>query len=179
MFLIDPTERAIKHYNEVQEFYKNKSFKFTGDIQDDYLSHIDNLNPDFNNFTYINMGLYKEKTKLKFYKQDNSRYVSQSLVPGMFGKNYDEVDVDSIKNIMKGHKHNKIDLLKLDIEGAEVKVLNSMVESEIFPRYLAVEFDLFLHGKDSENNTQYIMQKLLKKYNIIHSSSANITFQLR
>ena len=58
--LIDPTQRAIKHLDEVKDYYITKRYKFSGDIQPDYLNHIQNLNPDFNKFKYINKGLYKE-----------------------------------------------------------------------------------------------------------------------
>ena len=61
----------------------------------------------------------------------------------MFGEHYDIVDVDTIKNIMNKYNHKQIDLLKLDIEGSEIDVLNNMLDDEIYPKYLCIEFDLF------------------------------------
>ena len=178
IFLIDPTKRAIKHYEEVKEFYNTKINNFSGNIQSDYLYNIIDLDPDFNNYTYINKGLYREKTKLKFYKQTNPNYVSQSLVNNMYGNDYDEVEVDSIKNIMKTYNHSKIDLLKLDIEGSEIDVLNNMLDDEIYPKYLCIEFDLFLKKKDNNNLTNNIIERLLRKnYKIIDDKNLNITFE--
>lgn len=65
----------------------------------------------------------------------------------MFGSNYDIVNVDTIKNIMVENNHNKIDLLKLDIEGAENIVLEQMLKDNIYPKYLCIEFDLLLKKK--------------------------------
>ena len=178
IFLIDPTERAIKHYEEVKEFYNTKINNFSGNIQPDYLYNIIDLDPDFDNYTYINKGLYKEKTKLRFYKQNNPDYVSQSLVENMFSNEYDEVEVDSIKNIMKIYNHNKIDLLKLDIEGSEIDVLNQMLDDEIYPRYLCVEFDLLLKNKDPNKLTQKLVTRLqINNYKILENKNLNITFE--
>tara|TARA_Y100000389_G_scaffold78123_1_gene74926 strand:+ start:15115 stop:15801 length:687 start_codon:yes stop_codon:yes gene_type:complete len=178
IFLIDPTERAIKHYEEVKEFYNTKINNFSGNIQPDYLYNIIDLDPDFDNYTYINKGLYKEKTKLRFYKQNNPDYVSQSLVENMFSNEYDEVEVDSIKNIMKIYNHNKIDLLKLDIEGSEIDVLNQMLDDEIYPKYLCVEFDLLLKNKDPNKLTQKLVTRLqINNYKILENKNLNITFE--
>ncbi len=178
IFLIDPTQRAIKHYDEVKKFYNTKINNFTGNIQPDYLYNIIDLNLDFNNYTYINKGLYKEKTKLKFYKQTNPNYVSQSLVKNMFGQEYDEVEVDSIKNIMREYNHNNIDLLKLDIEGSEIDVLNQMLDDKIYPRYLCIEFDLLLKNKDPNQLTQKIVKRLQSNnYKILENKNLNITFE--
>ena len=178
IFLIDPTQRAIKHYDEVKKFYNSKINNFTGNIQPDYLYNIIDLNPDFNNYTYINKGLYKEKTKLKFYKQSNPDYVSQSLVKNMFGNEYDEVEVDSIKNIMNKYNHSKIDLLKLDIEGSEIDVLNQMLDDQIYPTYLCIEFDLLLKKKDPNQSTQKLAKRLQEtNYKILENKNLNITFE--
>ena len=178
IFLIDPTERAIKHYEEVKEFYDTKINNFSGNIQPDYLYNIIDLDPDFDNYTYINKGLYKEKTKLRFYKQNNPNYVSQSLVENMFSNEYDEVQVDSIKNIMKTYNHNKIDLLKLDIEGSEIDVLNQMLDDEIYPKYICVEFDLLLKNKDPNHLTQKLVKRLQENnYKILENKNLNITFE--
>ena len=178
IFLIDPTQRAIKHYEEVKEFYNTKINNFSGNIQPDYLYNIIDLEPDFDNYTYINKGLYKEKTKLKFYKQSNPNYVSQSLVENMFSNEYDEVEVDSIKNIMKIYNHSKIDLLKLDIEGSEIDVLNQMLDDEIYPKYLCVEFDLLLKNKDHNKLTQNLVTRLqINNYKILENKNLNITFE--
>lgn len=178
IFLIDPTQRAIKHYEEVKEFYNTKINNFTGNIQPDYLYNITDLDPDFDNYTYINKGLYKEKTKLKFYKQNNPDYVSQSLVENMFSNEYNEVEVDSIKNIMKTYNHNKIDLLKLDIEGSEIHVLNQMLDDEIYPKYLCIEFDLLLKNKDPNQLTQKLVKRLQENnYKILENKNLNITFE--
>ena len=178
IFLIDPTQRAIKHYEEVKKFYNTKINNFSGNIQPDYLYNIIDLNPDFDNYTYINKGLYKEKTTLKFYKQNNPDYVSQSLVLNMFGNEYDEVEVDSIKNIMNKYNHSKIDLLKLDIEGSEIDVLNQMLDDEIYPTYLCIEFDLLLKNKDPNQLTQKLVSRLHENnYKILENKNLNITFE--
>lgn len=178
IFLIDPTKRTIKHYSEIKEFYRTKINNFTGNIQEDYLYNIKDLHPNFNNFTYIDKGLYREKTRLKFYKQTNLNYVSQSLVLNMFGNEYDEVEVDSVKNIMKEYNHTKIDLLKLDIEGSEIDVLNQMLNDEIYPRFLCIEFDLLLKNKDHNKLTEKIAKRLQSNnYKILENKNLNITFE--
>lgn len=176
--IIDPTKRAIKHYEEVKKFYNNNNFKFTGNIQKDYIQNIKNLNIDFNKIIFLDMGLYNKKDLLKFYKQDNSNYVSQSLEINMFGNNYDVVKVDTIKNIMNQLNHNNIDLLKLDIEGSECDVLDKMLDDNILPKYLCIEFDLLLKNKDFNKKTEKIGQRLQSfGYKILKNDNLNITFE--
>jgi len=178
LFLIDPTIKAKKHFNECINFFNDKSYTFTGNIQKDYYTNINSLHPNFDNIKYLDIGLWNKKDTLKFYKQTNKNYVSQSLINGMFGKEYDIVHVDSIKNIMMKHGHNKIDLLKLDIEGAEIKVLEQMLNDNIYPKYLCIEFDLFLKKKDFDKSTSKIIQKLENNgYKIVVNDKMNITFE--
>lgn len=172
-----PYTKAIKHYEELQKYYNNEEFTFTG-IQKDYIENIKDLNPNFNKFTYINLGLHNKNDTLKFYKQNNTNYVSQSLIPNMFGNNYDIVNVDTIKNLMNKLGHTRIDLLKLDIEGSEVLVIEQMLDDKIFPKYLCVEFDLMLKNKDPNNLTQKLIEKLQKVgYIILINNKLNITFK--
>ena len=176
--LIDPTKRAIKHYDEVVEYYNTKRWNFSGDIQKDYKTHIDKLQPNFDKIKYIEKGLWNEKTKLKFYKQINPKYVSQSLKENMFGIDYYEVGVDCIKNIMNENSHSKIDLLKLDIEGAEIEVLNNMLDDKIYPKYLCIEFDLLIKRKDKNGETHKLLNRLQNiGYKILHNDNWNIIFK--
>lgn len=179
IFIIDPTKRAIKHYEEVKLFYKDNNFKFTGNIQKDYIQNIKNLSVDFNKIIFLDIGLYNKKDLLKFYKQDNPNYVSQSLENNMFGNNYDVVKVDTIKNIMNELNHNNIDLLKLDIEGSECDVLDKMLDDNILPKYLCIEFDLLLKNKDFNKKTEKIGKRLQSfGYKILINDNLNITFEL-
>ena len=45
----------------------------------------------------------------------------------MFTDKYEEVHVNSINNIMEKQNHSHIDLLKMDIEGAEIEVLEQIL----------------------------------------------------
>ena len=177
ILLIDPTKRAKIHYNEIINYYKTKINNFSGDIQKDYLSIIQNLKPNFDKINYLDIGIWDKEENLKFYKQSNKQYVSQSLINGMFSNNYEIIKTKSIKQIMNKNNHNKIDLLKLDIEGAEIKVLEQMLIDKIYPTYLCIEFDLFLKRKDLNNETKNIVNKLLNiGYKILLNDYMNITF---
>jgi len=178
IFLIDPTYKSIKHFDECKKFFNDKSFKFTGNIQKDYYSHIMNENFNFEKVFYINKGLWNKKDKLKFYKQHNENYVSQSLIEGMFSNNFEIIDVVSIKDIMNQYGHSHIDLLKLDIEGAEIVVLEQMIKDNIFPKYLCIEFDLLLKRKDKNNLTKELINLLINiGYKILCDDKLNITFE--
>jgi len=175
--LIDPTSKAIKHFDEVKQYYNSKQ-QFTGNIQPDYYSWIQSLHPNLNKFKYLTIGLWNKKDELKFYKQNNENYVSQSLVENMFGNIYDVIQVDSIKNIMEQQGDNKIDLLKLDIEGAEIEVVNQMLNDKIYPTYVLIEFDLLLKNKDPKNTTKQLIERMITKenYKILKNDNLNITF---
>ena len=177
IILIDPTSKAVKHFDEVKQYYNSKQH-FTGGIQKDYYSCIQSLSPNFDKLKYVNIGLWNKKEDLKFYKQSNDNYVSQSLVENMFGQKYDIVPVDSIKNIMEQQCHIQIDLLKLDIEGAEIETVNQMLDDKIYPTYVLIEFDLLLKNKDPRNTTKQLVERMITKenYKMLKNDQLNITF---
>lgn len=110
--------------------------------------------------------VYDHEGELKFYRQHNSKYVSQSFVEGMFFHDYDMVPVTTLPN------NTVIDLLKMDIEGAEYKVINHMLDNKIYPKYLLVEFDLFAKGKDTNQETHKTINRLLSGgYNILKNDN--------
>ena len=179
LYLIDPTQRSKIHYEEIKKFYsKELEFcKLSGDIQKDYHKIIKDLNPNFEKIKFWDVGLWDEEKELKFYKPVNSKYISHSLIEGMTSNNYDLVNVNSIKNLMEKNNHTQIDLLKLDIEGAEIETVNQMLDDKIYPTYLLIEFDLFLKKKDKNNKTGALIQRLKNNYTIICNDNYNITFK--
>jgi hypothetical protein len=81
---------------------------------------------------------------------------------------------------MEDRGDEKIDVLKLDIEGAEINVLNQMLNDEIYPKYLLIEFDLKLKNADNNNITKKLIKRLkFNGYEIIINDNYNITFKLR
>ena len=64
-------------------------------------------------------------------------------------------------------------MIKLDIEGSEVEVLNQMIDDKIFPNQILVEFDeLNKINKVSAKRFFDIHQKLLsKEYKLIKTKS--------
>jgi FkbM family methyltransferase len=178
IYFIDPTERALKHYESVYEGYDRAIWDFSGqDVQKDYWETISGLKPTLRKMYYVKKGLWTGRDILKFYKQENEKYVSQSLIKDMFGKEYDRVEVLSVKDLMREKQNTKIDLLKMDIEGAEVEVLNKMLDDEIYPKYLCIEFDLALKRKDPDNSTKKILERLMRGgYRMLKNDKLNITF---
>ena len=97
----------------------------------------------------------------------------------MFGNDYDIVSVDSVRNIMIQYGHTHIDLMKLDIEGAEVEVVNKMLDDNIHPTYLLIEFDLLLKNKDPLHTTRQLIERLItrERYTQLAFDNLNITFK--
>ena len=53
-----------------------------------------------------------------------------------------------------------------------------MLDDNIFPTYLWIEFDLFLKKKDKNNLTRKLVNRLLKNnYVILINNNMNITFE--
>lgn len=91
--------------------------------------------------TFVPVGLWSESKTMKFYAPRDSRHVSHSVANLQHTSTYFEAPCKAIREIMKDLGHQHIDILKLDIEGAEFEVLQSLQRDQIRPRALCVEFD--------------------------------------
>ena len=119
---------------------------------------------------------------MKFYKPSNEEYVSHSVVEGMKGDNYTFAYLKTLPMIMKNLGHDKIDLLKIDIEGCECAVIKDMLKNQIFQTYLAVDFDLGWTGEKIRNKQECFdtIQLLLNNnYKILHNEGPEYSFMLQ
>lgn len=92
-------------------------------------------------FHFLPVGLWSEDTTLRFYAPSNPAWVSHSAVNLQNTSEYFEAPCRSVASLMKELGHGRIDLLKMDVEGAEYEVLDGMMRDAVAPRILCVEFD--------------------------------------
>ena len=81
----------------------------------------------------------------RFYPPEDDRFVSFSIVErSVPGRAAIEAPVRRLASIMEQLGHDRVDVLKMDIEGAEYEVLDDVLRSDIPITQLLVEFHHFL-----------------------------------
>ena len=116
-----------------------------------------NKNFSNNNFNFYPIGISKEKSSRLFYLPKNDKHVSGSLekISTINQEMAVKLDFDTLKNQMKKNNHHKIDLLKMDIEGSEYDVIDSIINDNIEVNQILVEFHphLIQNGRKKTKNS--------------------------
>ncbi len=93
------------------------------------------------NLVLENVALGANGRKLKLFAPANQEHVSYSLVD--FQKSAIEVEFPSVDllTVMIKHKKEKVDLLKLDVEGSATVILKKAFTDGIYPTQILLEID--------------------------------------
>lgn len=67
-----------------------------------------------------------------------------------------QVEMKTLSTIMKELEHEEIDLLKLDIEGAEYEVIPQILNSKIHPKQFIIEFHDRMLQSDDKNSQKTV-----------------------
>jgi len=126
-----------------------------------------------NTFYFHDYGISDSDTRyVDFFLPKNPKGVSGSIVNHVDTnkENYVKVLIKSFDDIAKELNHNHIDVVKMDIEGIEYEVLNSLLKSSVTIDQLLVEFHDRLFDKQ-EFKSKEIVQKLKEHgYEVFGSS---------
>ncbi|MAB28321.1 MAG: hypothetical protein CMJ53_03440 [Planctomycetaceae bacterium] len=146
--LVDPTPKAVNHYTTLAaRFGCESSAPFEKGTGSQPAEAYDLKELEAQRLTLVPKALWNEKTVLKFFMPPNPDHVSCSI--GNYQNNYRDdtkhIEVESttvhelVENI--GLDVNGLALIKLDIEGAEIEVIQDMLDKDIKPAQILVEFD--------------------------------------
>jgi FkbM family methyltransferase len=124
VFSYDPTPRAIEHVRKTAA--------------------------DIPQYQFFPIGMWNKAEVLKFYAPADAQHVSHSIVNLQKTDRFFEAPCERLSVLMQQNGHHRIDLLKLDIEGAEYKVLESLIEDRLDIRIICVEFDELHHPLDQQ-----------------------------
>jgi FkbM family methyltransferase len=86
-------------------------------------------------------GLWNEDTTLEFFAPRDPSHVSYSAKNLQRTNQTIQAPVRTVASVANELGHDRIDLLKLDIEGAEIEVVASLLESGPRPTVVCLEFD--------------------------------------
>ncbi|MFN8579027.1 MAG: FkbM family methyltransferase [Candidatus Sericytochromatia bacterium] len=120
---------------------------------------------NINNVITFNLGVYSENKELSFYlsKSENNS-IFENYNPLLNQNNQDEIIVNclTLKDIIKENNFNKIDFLKLDVEGSEYPIIfNSKKEVLDKIKTISIEF----HDLKNPSYSGLELVKFLEKNN--------------
>ncbi len=118
---------------------------------------------------FIAVGIWDTDTELKFYKPKDDTHISHSLVNLQGTSDYIMVPVRTLRTHMQQFGHHRIDLLKLDIEGAEYAVIQNLLENAIDVRCICVEFDEYHSPQDAR-----FLQRIQQTINALVSAGYSV-----
>ena len=147
VIVVDPTPRAIAHFNKiVANLGRGRTSSYhRGGNQPVGAYDLRDLEPG--TLQLIPKALWENSTSLKFFEPANSQHVSHSIVNFQRGYGdsgeYLEVEAITMTDLLAecGINGSDLQLVKLDIEGAEVEVISDFLDSGIRPAQILVEFD--------------------------------------
>jgi|LauGreDrversion4_1035100.scaffolds.fasta_scaffold86852_2 FkbM family methyltransferase len=146
IILVDPSSHAIGHIQEILKSLGQKAEQNYSDSSRQPISSYDLSIISKDDLQFRPLGLWSSTTKLDFYQPpDASRDASGSI--GAIHSYYkptgipEQINVITIKDLMSDFKLTFIDILKLDIEGAALEVIQRMFSDQIYPHQILVEVD--------------------------------------
>jgi FkbM family methyltransferase len=96
---------------------------------------------------FLEVGLWSDDATLRFYEPAHPTFVSHSILNLHQTTGYFEAPCWSLETTLRHIGQPTVDILKLDIEGAEQAVLRRLVGSSIRPTVILVELDLPLPAR--------------------------------
>ncbi len=103
--------------------------------------------------------------------------ISFSLCPEVAGTADHRAEVRRLSTLRNALGHAHIDLLKIDIEGAEFEVIDDLVSEAPHIRQLLIEFHARLRSKEGEALTYKAIEKLRGAgYRLFHVSRRQLEF---
>lgn len=163
----------ISFDTQMMEKYNCKVFGF--DPTPKSIKYIESMNLD-KKFSLYKCALSDKNGTLTFNLPENEEHVSGSL-ENISSNNAIEVVCKNLKTICEEIRINEIDILKMDIEGSEYKVIENMIESNIFPTQILIEYHHFFDSFDNENTIESIELLLHSGYELFHIDRYNYSFR--
>ena len=190
--IFDPTPRSITHVNLIKDFFEGrierpKSSKRYGGGDPKYIDMVLNRDKSIGSrIKFYDYGWHTFDGEVSFYSPSNPEFVSYTcskefaIAKRRNTNNKINVKVKCLNTILKELRHNRIDLLKLDIEGLECEILNEMfdvLDDEKLPNYICVDFD----GRRANiglKEYDLLMEKLRKnRYVVLKNTNYDISFE--
>lgn len=145
VFIFDPMPEGKNFFNKLKEHAANNKKLIMGAPNAPYEYQI--TDEQLATITYIEKGVWDKDMMVKFYEPTRENYASHSILNLQKSDKFIEAPVDRLSNIMKKLNHSSIDLVKIEIEGAEYTVIDTIVEDKINVKFILVEFDEVYHSK--------------------------------
>jgi FkbM family methyltransferase len=108
IWLFDPTPRAIRHMEQCGDFGGAMHFSPVGG--------------------------WREDTTLTFHAPADPRFVSYTVMAPQGGTSTFKAEVRTLRTLMRERGHERIDVLKMNVEGAEDAILEQAFRDGIRPR---------------------------------------------
>jgi len=144
VFIFDPTPEGINYFIKIKE--RIAAGEVFGVFDDPVFKYRIN-SEQLEEITYVNEGVWDQKTILKFYAPKLDNYISHSVYLFKDSDEYIEAPVDRLSNLMKKLGHQAVDLVKIEIEGAEYTVIDTIVKDKLDIKVIMIEFDEVYHAK--------------------------------
>jgi len=116
------------------------------------------------------IGLADRTTVLRFFAPDNDDHVSFTVSEGRTGNSMVELPVRALCEIAEDLGDSRIDLLKMDIEGAEYDVVPDLLRRGPMPAQLCIEFHHRMFGYSDAQTRQAVAQLREAGYQLFYVS---------
>lgn len=136
------------------------------------------LNPSLKNIDTVNIGVSDKIERIDFFVNLDGNYGGNSFVRSSDNCDIVSVNCEPLSLILLNNDIGKIDVLKIDIEGFEFKVLSEFfanADRAKFPKYLIIEYNDLL-VKLSDGDVLELMSSV--GYEVIHKFGMNIIAKL-
>jgi FkbM family methyltransferase len=105
------------------------------------VAYVEQVAPESSRFRFVPLGWGRQEGEVRFYAPRDPAHVSHSTVNLQGTSEFFTARVKPVRSFMTDLGDEKVDLIKMDIEGAEYDVLDTLLQVGPRPRVLCVEFD--------------------------------------
>ena len=137
------------------------------------VSYVDSLRIEDERFRFVPVGWWNEDTKIDVYAPRDPDHVSYSAHDLQGTGESIVIPVRRVATLAGELGDTTVDIIKMDIEGAEMAVIPDILSSGPLPRVLCVEFDKVRPLRDVVS-----LIRRIKRAGLVpaHSEGRNVTF---